>query len=157
MSRLAMAITLACCAAASADGGAPIARRDDADGVRVLLMRPAEACVGRAEVTLLGPPAPGWSLRVRGPSDGVAMMLPWSSATGAEAREATIDFDEPGAWEVAVGPPDGEPPLVARIVVGAAPPDWLARLPWALAWIPMVVVLALRQGAVSYTAAQKRA
>jgi len=142
---------------ASGDGGVPVASAAGEGGVRTLLMRPAQPRVGQAEFTVLGELPPGAMIRVSAPDERDALVVPWLPGRAAGVREASVDFEAAGAWRIMVGLPDQPPLLQASIEVGPAAPSWVTRLPWLLAWVPVALLLALRNRAVSYTPRGPRA
>ena len=140
-----------------ADGGVPVASGTPSGHASTLLMRPAEARVGAVEFTLLGDLPEGVALCVQAPGETVAAVVPWSPASARGVRVVAVSFDEPGEWLVRVGPSPEAPMLEARIAVASPLPAWSERLPWLLAWVPLVLLAALRNGAISYTARRTRA
>lgn len=139
------------------DGGAPVASAVGPSGACTLCMQPPEARVGSIEFTLLGALPDGVTLSMQGPDDVSPVVVPWADARRRALRVVTVDLDVAGSWSVAVGLPGEPPTLRASIEVAPPAPSWRARLPWLLAWVPVTLLLAVRHGAVSYTARRARA
>lgn len=150
------ALALAVVGVARADGGAPVASVKERGRTLTLLVRPAEPRAGPVEFTLLGEAPEGWVLSLRGPDEAAPSVVAWSSLRPA-AREARVELERPGSWSVQVGPAAAEPALQAQVEVGAPSPAWSDRWPWLAAWVPIAVLVACRNAAVTYTARRTRA
>lgn len=139
------------------DGGVPIAASADGASARTLFMRPAQARVGPVEFTLLVGGEARCALALQGPSDAAPVVVPWRVDRATGVPTAFAEFTEAGAWHVRVVGETSVEPLEAAVQVADAQPSWHERLPWLLAWLPMVLVLAVRNRAVSYTEGRSRA
>jgi len=149
-------LVLAAVGVASADGGVPIGSVAIPGGTGTLLMRPAEPRVGAMEFTLLGDVPPGWVLSVKAPGQGAPAVVPWSRER-LGVREAALTIDESGAWAVAVGAPGPPPSIEATLEVAGPAAPASDHWPWLIAWMPLALLVACRNAAVTYTARRTRA
>lgn len=141
---------------ASADGGVPIGSVAIPGGTGTLLMRPSEPRVGAMEFTLLGEVPPAWVLSVKAPGQGGPAVVPWSRER-LGVREASVTIDETGPWVVSVGVPGRPPSIDATLEVAGPAAPASEHWPWLAAWLPLALLVACRNAAVTYTARRNRA
>lgn len=134
--------SLACC-----DGGVPILVSTLGGRTWTLMMRPASPSVGPIELDLLG-------------SDGTAALLemrerngPWEAISfeaGPDPRvvHARTELESAGPCEFRLRVGGVDTPVEARVEVSERSAAVSTQWPWALAWVPMVLLLWLRSRAV---------
>lgn len=146
-------ITLVLSARAVADGGVPIATHSEGASTWTVLLRPASPRVGPVEFDLIGPDASEAQLELV--EDGLPAVVHGfaSDAPGARVAHVRTDLERVGKCVVRVRLPGSHGACVATLQVAAPAAGWTAQLPWLFAWVPMVVLLAVRERAArSYTA-----
>lgn len=130
--------------AALADGGVPVASRVDGGSRLTLLMQPARARPGPVRFTLLGGVKGGMTLEATG--EGFRESTVMEPEPGMPGLHATIDVERSGFLRVLVHAAEaGERVLAVDLQVGEADPPWRTRLPWLMAWVPMLAIVWLRR------------
>jgi|GEM_PF-2977638 len=132
---------------ARADGGVPIASVETPSGRCTLIMLPAQPSVGSVTFTLLGDLAqPPW-LQMQDASQNQPISAPMQRDSQGNAWHVSTTFSNQGECVVSITA-HGETLMQTSMQVQAAPPAWQSQLPWILCWMPVFVVLALRQWAL---------
>lgn len=144
---LACLVALAVARLAWCDGGVPILVERVGDRTWTLMMRPARPTVGPIELDLLGPPDSKFVLEMRAPSG------PWEALSfeaGADPRvvHARTELESAGPCEFRLRVGGVDTPVEARVEVSERSSAASKRWPWALAWVPMMLLLWLRSRAL---------
>lgn len=136
---------------AISDGGVVVAR-ETSEGRRVtVFVAPAVPRVGVVEVSVLRSPAPSEpsSIVIVATSDhgGVERRAEASRAGGGNRmlESALLDLPFEGGWRVEVRCDDGSPSPSFRIEIAPALPPWRSQWPWLFAWLPLTVLLLVRE------------
>jgi len=136
---------------ACADGGAIVDRGEWGGGRFVLWVNPAPPTVGPTEWTLLhsidtSSTLPRMVLRLEGPG-GVWQEGTFASVDAGSAMQTCItSLPLAGEWTVTLrGEGDGWQPHTVALRVQPAAAPWHAALPWMLLWIPVGVLMVLRE------------
>ncbi len=150
---------------AAADGGAVVDRgRYGAFDVTVFLA-PIPPTTGAIEISMLiarsGEPQLDVAVRVRmvGPSGVVDEITLERSASGNRLLwSGPLDVDLAGVWKCAIHiGSDARDQGSFTLTVAPAPDHWVTMLPWMLIWIPVAVVIALRESLVARQRASRHA
>jgi hypothetical protein len=143
MKRLSLLILLLLAPRAMGDGGVPIASRVTDAGRVTLLMAPSRPVVGPVRFTLLGPGQGHRDVEVL--QDEHRERTPLEAEPGRPGWHATLAFGQAGPARVIVHDGGDAPVLVTEVVVSPADAPWLDRLPWMLAWVPVLALVMLRE------------
>jgi hypothetical protein len=141
---LGVAAALVASPAASADGGALVARGTLEDGSpAAVFVAPVPPRVGLVSIEAI---AESWRReppRIRLERDGVTLGGV-SAPSPIDPLAAFIEFEVPteGDWRLVVESDAGR--LEAIVPIAGEPPPWRQRLPWMLAWVPAALLLWMR-------------
>ena len=144
---LACLVALAFARLAWCDGGVPILVERVGDRTWTLMMRPARATVGPIELDLLGPAGAEVLLEMR-EGNGPWEVLPFEPGPEARVSHAPTELTAIGPCEFRLRVGGADTQALARVEVAERSAAMSAHAPWALAWIPMVLVLWLRSRAL---------
>jgi hypothetical protein len=125
------------------DGGVPIASRVTDAGRVTLLMAPSRPVVGPVRFTLLGPGQGHRDVEVL--QDAHRERTPLEAEPGRPGWHTTLAFGQAGPARIIVHDAADQAPLIAEVVVSPADAPWIDRLPWMLAWVPVLALVMLRE------------
>jgi hypothetical protein len=144
---LACLVALAVARLAWCDGGVPILVSTAGGRTWTLMMRPASPSVGPIELDLLGLDGAAALLEMR-EQDGPWEALSFEAGADPRVVHARTELERAGACEFRLRVGGVDTPVEARVEVAERSAAVSTQWPWALAWVPMVLLLWLRSRAV---------
>ncbi len=153
---LIVAIALAAFALASqvrADGGAVVDRGRYGPFDVTVFVAPVPVTEGRADLSILiahdGTPRIDLPVRIRAvdPEGRVSeSTLGDGDGSNQLLRAGVLTLDSPGEWTVSIQIADrSDATGTFTLTVAPAPPHWRTLLPWMLLWIPIALLMVVRE------------
>jgi hypothetical protein len=140
-------VSLAFASSACGDGGVPILVHTVGGRSWTLMMRPASPSIGPIELDLLGSGGAAALLEMR-EQDGPWEVLSFEAGADPRVMHARTELESSGPCEFRLRVGGMDAAVEARVEVSERSAVVSMQWLWALAWVPMVLLLWLRSQAV---------